>query len=100
MKVIRVKTNKGIEYHIPLEEVAKNRANYYSEKDGVEIGGDDWKAEVQFVMDDDYEGIDWLQNNTNFSYFEKAAIKIEVPLSDEEENYDCDFDTLIENINH
>jgi len=30
--------------------------------------------EIDFIMNDDYEGIDWLQNNMDYSDFENVII--------------------------
>ncbi len=51
--------------------IAKHRADYYKDKDG-----SDWKEEFDFVMNDDYEGIDWVTNNMNLEDFEGYIKKI------------------------
>ena len=75
MKKILIKTPRG-EYHLDLEFVAENRANYYAEVDNVKIGGSEWKTEVSYVMNSDYEGIDWLNNNMDWEDVEHVAKKI------------------------
>lgn len=67
MKYIQIKTEKSI-YRIPLEFVAKHRAEYYKE--------DGFDEEVEFVMNDNYEGIDWMSNNMNYEDFKDALIKV------------------------
>lgn len=60
-KYIEVKKG-GYVWIIDLEFVAKHRANHYKDDpDTTEA------EEIAYVMDDDYEGIDWYQNNMNWS---------------------------------
>jgi enolase len=76
VKVIIINTPRG-QYSIPLKPVAEHRADYYAcEVDGEERGSDAWKEEVDWVMKDDFEGIDWLTNNTDWSAWETSATKI------------------------
>lgn len=62
-KVIEVK-QAGYTWHIPLRQIAKHRAEYYLNKHSDETTYDE---EVQHVMEDDFEGVDWFQNNMNLS---------------------------------
>ena len=65
MKVIIINTPKG-QYELSLEKVAQHRADYYACKvDGYKRESPEWQSEVDWVMKDDYEAIDWLLNNTN-----------------------------------
>jgi hypothetical protein len=76
MKVILCNTPKG-QYAIPLKLIAEDRANYYSVVvDGNEVGLDEFNEEVNFVMEDNFEGIDWLINNFNWEDWESTATKI------------------------
>ena len=76
MKVIRVNTPKG-QYDIPLLPVAEHRADYYAcEVDGYEKGGNDYNEEVAWVMEDNFEAIDWLTNNSDWDDWESIAIKV------------------------
>jgi enolase len=76
MKVIVIDTPRG-QYSIPLRPVAEHRADYYAcEKDGEPRGGDAWKEEVDYVMNDPFEGIDWLIGQTDWSAWETSATKI------------------------
>ena len=75
MKVIKINLDNE-SWIIPLEFVAKHRADYY--KGRAEEKGDEdynYQEEVDFVMNDDYEGEDWLSNNMNYEDFENM-IKI------------------------
>ncbi len=75
MKVIICNTPKG-QYTIPLLNVAQNRADYYAEKDGFTKDSQEYQEEIDFVMTDNYEGIDWLLNNTDWENWQNIATKI------------------------
>jgi hypothetical protein len=53
----------GYTWLVPLAHVAAHRAKYYAAKDPDTT----YQAEYDFVMKDDYEGVDWFQNNMNLS---------------------------------
>ena len=72
MKYIKIKTNHYKWYLIPLLFVANNRANYYSIED--KLSNEEFNDEVNFVMEDTFEGIDWLLNNMDFSDVRSVAI--------------------------
>jgi hypothetical protein len=92
MKVILCNTPKG-QYAIPLKLIAEDRANYYSVVvDGNEVGLDEFNEEVNFVMEDNFEGIDWLINNFDWEDWESVATKI----NDKVEVTDDDFWTSSE----
>jgi len=97
MKVILINTPKG-QYHLPLRYVAEHRANYYAcEVDGEQAGSDEWQSEVDWVMDDDYEAIDWLINNTDWVDWELRAKKINNRVKVSEDDfwrYSSDFDIV------
>lgn len=76
MKFIQCNTPKG-QFHIPLQKVAEHRADYYAcEVDGYAKGSGEYNAEVDWVMDDSFEAIDWLINNTDWSDWEPIAEKV------------------------
>lgn len=76
MKVIVCNTPNG-QYHIPLKNVAEHRADYYAcEVDGHEKNSIEWTEEVDWVMKDNFEGIDWLLNNTDWEDWEDCSVKI------------------------
>lgn len=75
MKHIRFSTPDG-QYIVPLVLIAEHRANYYAcDVDKFEKNGTEWVEEVEYVMNDTFEGIDWMINNTNFEDWEKVAEK-------------------------
>lgn len=76
MKVIKINTPDG-QYTLPLKKVAEHRADYYVvERRGHSKESDNYKEEVEWVMNDDFEGIDWLINNTNYEDWEDDTTKI------------------------
>lgn len=75
MKVIRFNTPTG-QFEIPLIKVAENRAQYYADKDRFNSDSEEWQDEMDLIMEDDFEGVDWLLNNTNFEDWDGVAVKI------------------------
>lgn len=82
-KEIEVKFPNGDIFVVDLWDVAVNRAKYYSTADEYgefEEGSMEWDAEIDLVMNDDWIGLDWLQNNMDWvdifplGYFKEAEI--------------------------
>jgi hypothetical protein len=81
MKVVEFKTLDGT-YQIPLTKIAENRADYYSKQDGFDKNSEEYEAEIHFILNDKFEGIDWLINNTDFEDWNIISKKV----SDEDIN--------------
>jgi hypothetical protein len=97
MKSIICNTPRG-QYSIPLKVVAEHRADYYAcEVDGYEKDSPEWKSEVDFVIHDNFESIDWLLNNTRWEDWEGIATKIndKVKVTDDD-FWTCSDDFMIE----
>lgn len=76
MKNITINTPTG-QWSLPLILVAEHRADYYiCQVDRRPRGCVEWKREVSWVLDDEYEGIDWILNNTDWEDWEGCAVKI------------------------
>lgn len=73
MKVVKINTPDG-QYTLPLVKVAEHRAAAYVYDGKLDLR--ECKEEVSFVMGDDFEGIDWLLNNTNYEDWENDTTKI------------------------
>lgn len=73
-KMIEIDDN-GHVWNVPLSFIADHRAKYYAEKDSDTTH----EEEVDLVMHDDYEGIDWMQNNMNFEDYASVAVKVKTP---------------------
>lgn len=92
MKVIKCNTPNG-QFQIPLRLVAENRADYYAvEVDGNEKGSQEWQEEVDWVMKDDFEGIDWLLNNTNWEDWQDSATKLNDKVKVTDDDFWCSSD--------
>ncbi len=89
MKMLAV-TNQGHVWHVPLIKIAENRADFYVTRPDPEATRDD---EIAFVMDDTYEGIDWFQNNMNWSDISAFAVLVQTPepLTEPEDCNDCEI---------
>lgn len=85
-KVIRFNTPTG-QHEIPLLKIAENRAQYYADQENFNSDSQEWDEEISLVMEDDFEGIDWLINNTNFEDWEGTAVKINSDERIDEEDF-------------
>ena len=97
IKVIRIKMPDG-DYDVPLEFVARHRANYYANLDASRGEGtyeENFKNEVEYVMNDDYEGIDWLENNMDWSDVSGVAVKLSSPPKADIEEAFCNAEKTI-----
>jgi len=64
----------GYAWHVPLQFIAEHRAKFYADDaDSTEAD------EIAFVMDDDYEGVDWFQNNMNWEDVQAVAVLVQTP---------------------
>lgn len=91
MKAIKCNTPKG-RYLIPLKAVAENRADYYVEVDGYEKDSQEYQEEVDYVMNDSYEGINWLLNNSDWKDWEEIAFKVDDKIKVDEDEFWCSSD--------
>ena len=82
MKIIEITFEDGRVYGVPLSFVAEHRAKYYAKIDEDTT----YQEEYDYVMDDDYEGIDWIQNNMDWSDFAVKTFLIHRP--EESEDYE------------
>jgi hypothetical protein len=86
MKVITINTPQG-QYELPLIKVAEDRAEYYGDKDGFDMDSMEWKDEIDWVMKDNYEGIDWLINNSDWEDWEHALVKVNDTVKTADEDF-------------
>lgn len=91
MKVIKCNTPKG-QFLIPLKPVAEHRAAYYAKVDNVDIGSSEYQEEIDLVMNDDYEAIDWLLNNTDWEEWEDIALKLNDKVKVTDDDFWCNTD--------
>jgi hypothetical protein len=71
VKIIELTLDNGEIWEIPLEFVARNRAEYYKSKNEEDFN---YQEEIDFIMEDNYEGIDWLQNNMDYEDFKEVIV--------------------------
>ena len=69
-KKIIINTPKG-QYELPLKVVAEDRATWYEPDDNQA-----YQEQVDYVMDNNFEGIDWLLNNMDWVFVKAFAVKI------------------------
>jgi hypothetical protein len=86
IKVVELKFEDGEKWQIPLSHIAKHRTDYYKNR-AIERGKTDfnYEEEYNFVMNDDYEGEDWLKNNMDYDDFKKAVKIIEPELKSQKD---------------
>ena len=84
MKYIKVLFSNGEIYHIQASIVAHERATYYADHDiGKQVGEptkewmDCYKKEREYTLSDDFEIIDWANNNMDWGDVEEHAILID-----------------------
>lgn len=84
-KHIFINMPDGLTYAVPVELVARNRAEYYACK---EYNGDVAKSLIEDTLplfsDDSYEILDWAKNNMNWDDVEKDAIVVKRKTSKDE----------------
>jgi len=87
--MITVKFHKGIAYEIPATIIAKSRADYYAcVVDGYEQDSQEYIDEVNYALKDEYELLDWIENNMNWSDLEPYAQRLGDDAIDLEKEWD------------
>ena len=74
---LKIRFPNGDIFRVPAKVIAENRADYYSEIDGYDIGSNEWVDQVEYAMDDEFELKDWLAGNMDWSDLEPHAEKID-----------------------
>lgn len=78
------------DYKIPADIIAKDRAKYYAELDSERGDGEYdeiYKEEYEYTMNDNYELIDWAENNMDWSDISDQAERISIS-DDVDHNYE------------
>lgn len=76
MKYLRVKMEDGSEYDIPVNVIAENRAEYYSDEFDNDLQRSLKEDTMPLFESDNYKIEDWAANNMNWSDVESIAVKI------------------------
>jgi hypothetical protein len=64
----------GFVWRVPLQVIAEKRADYYADDPDSTR-----EQEIAFVMDDNFEGIDWYENNMDFEDIAEHAKLVRRP---------------------
>jgi len=76
MKGIKIYTPKG-EYVIPMDKVAKRRANYGIEGDyDLHMNSGDWECDFKITLANPEEQIVWIMQNTTFESWKNDIHRI------------------------
>lgn len=89
-KIIEI-SDSGFIWHVPLEAIATHRAEYYAARDKDTT----FDAEFEFVMGDDFEGLDWFKNNMDFEDIAADARLVVTPAALKEprpEHWECSIE--------
>ena len=89
MKVLEIE-DEGFVWHVPLMTVAEKRADFYSDDPDTTR-----EEEIEYVMNDGYEGIDWFRNNMDFADVSEVAVLVSSPEPKTEPDISADC-TIIE----
>jgi len=69
-KTILIKFANSDWFEVPVKAIAEHRADYYTEVDGFEKDSDEYDDEVNLLLTDPDEALDWVQNNMNWEDIE------------------------------
>ena len=83
MKVIRINTPKG-HYDLPLQLIAEDRATAYENQ---AKNPKRYQEEIDYIMEDDFEGIDWLINNHDWVDWVEKATKVNSKVETTDEDF-------------
>lgn len=62
---------------VPVMEIAKNRAAYHAEKDGISFEKSLNEDTIPLFEEDDYEIQDWARNNMDWEDVRRFAVQVE-----------------------
>lgn len=94
-KMLRITMSDGSVWHAEALPIAEDRANYYAHKvDGEEIGGERWKDEVAYAMEDETELREWSLNNMNWDDLQAVMVKPPEPPDPHKMWMDAEFDLV------
>lgn len=86
IKRIRLHFKDGSVWDVDTEEIARDRARYYSnldyERGEVTDLNQAFSDEYRYTVTDDYELLDWFKNNYNWDKIKQYATLVESPKSD------------------
>lgn len=74
-KMLRIAMEDGSVWEADAEPIARDRANYYTVKDGFEVGSDEWQREYDYTLNDEDELIDWAKNNMEWGDLKAVMVR-------------------------
>ncbi len=82
VKYLKVTMSDGSKYDVPATIIAKNRALYYAKHDVKQPDNELSYEEIynqvyEDTLSDNYEFIDWAENNMNWDDIKSFAIKVQ-----------------------
>jgi hypothetical protein len=96
---ILITFSNGETFAIPAEVVAKARADYYAGRDCKDDASlkfeDVYRSEFEATMDDDFELLDWFNNNMNWSDVAFSAVRVVSPIVYDYDGEFCHADVSI-----
>lgn len=81
-------------YAISLKKVAENRAEYYADTESFAKDSAEWKGEINYILNSEYDGIDWLLNNTDWEDWEDIAILLDETVKTTDPDFWSDSDNF------
>lgn len=95
-KKLRVTFEDDEKWEIPLRFIAEHRAKYYQKRAEAK-GEEDFnlEEEIDFIMNDSYEGIDWASNNMDWDDVMGVAEKVEDANPNDHSNQWCNAEKEI-----
>lgn len=87
-KVLQVEFSDGRVFEIPASFIATDRARYYANIDHIHKEGENWlktfETEVDYALEDDFELLDWANNDMNWEDVQREAEEVDSVAIDEE----------------
>ena len=94
---LKIRFSNGDLFAIPARVVAENRADYYADLDGYDIGSNEWEAEILSALNNEFEIEDWAGNSMDWKDLEPYAKKMSIEEFDYEEEWpDADLEFMKE----
>lgn len=74
----------GLTYAVPVEVIARDRAEHYKNEFNDDLGESLREDTIPLFLDDDYEITDWARNNMNWSDVKDKAITLKKKIDSDE----------------
>jgi len=95
---ILIKFTNGDWFEVSVKAIAEKRAEYYSEDPDTGVfdpNSSEYHSEVQYVVENPLEALDWLQNNMDWEDIEELGEFVNAePFDHAEGFFDAGFEVL------